>query len=123
VSFWNVASTLQEKLNTLEARLETIRAHYNISTMRKKEVGDGREPEVSLRTFSQNDERATAGPPGVPPALEQAGPITGTGNSLLGVLPESPWTFTQQDFTDCTLITNGSLDYLGFDLDELLTYG
>lgn len=119
VSFWNVASTLQDKLNTLETRLETIRARGIISKTRKKDAGDDRPLEVPSATLNQNSGRITTGPP----ALEQAEHIVRTGSSLLGVLPETPWTFTQQDFTDCTLFTDGSLGYLGFDLDELLTYG
>jgi len=119
VSFWNVASTLQDKLNTLETRLETIRAHDIISKGRKKEAGDDRPLEVPSVTLNQNSDRVATGPP----ALEQAEHVVRTGSSLLGVLPETLWTFSQQDFTDCTLFTDGSLGYLGFDLDELLTYG
>lgn len=119
VSFWNVASALQDKLNTLETRLETIRARDIFSKTSKKEAGDDGPLEVPSVTLNQNSERVTTGPP----ALEQAEHRVRTGNSLLSVLPETPWTFSQQDFTDCTLFTGGSLGYLGFGLDELLTYG
>ncbi|OCL03304.1 hypothetical protein AOQ84DRAFT_154229 [Glonium stellatum] len=119
VSFWNVSSTLQDKLNSLEARLEAIRARDSPSIKRRRGIRDVRQPEVPRATFSQDEGRTAAGSS----ALEQPEPIMRTGNSLLGVVPEAPWTFSQQDFTDCTLFTDGSLGYLGFDLDELLTYG